>query len=81
MSNNVELYKLGQSLWYDNIQRKLIEDGSLQAMIERGDIYGVTSNPSIFMKAIANSSDYDNAIQPMAFADWSPEEIFWQLAV
>jgi len=81
MSNNVELYKLGQSLWYDNIQRKLIEDGSLKTMIENGEIYGVTSNPSIFMKAISNSTDYDNAIQPMAFADWSPEDIFWQLAV
>ncbi|MBN2048253.1 MAG: bifunctional transaldolase/phosoglucose isomerase [Anaerolineaceae bacterium] len=81
MSKNIELYQKGQSLWYDNIQRKLIEDGSLKQMIDEGDIYGVTSNPSIFMKAIANSNDYDNALQPMAWADWSAEDIFWQLAV
>lgn len=81
MSKNVELYKLGQSLWYDNIQRKLINDGSLQKMIEEGDIYGVTSNPSIFMKAIAKSSDYDAAIKPLAQKGLSADEIFWELAV
>ena len=81
MSKNVELYKLGQSLWYDNIQRKLINDGSLQKMIEDGDIYGVTSNPSIFMKAIAKSSDYDAAIKPLVQKGLSADEIFWELAV
>ena len=81
MSNNTELYLLGQSLWYDNISREIINNGELAAMIENGDVYGVTSNPSIFMKAIANTNDYDDAIQPMAIADWQPEDIFWQLAV
>ena len=46
-----KLTSLGQSLWYDNIQRRLLENGELKAMIERGDIRGVTSNPTIFNNA------------------------------
>jgi transaldolase/glucose-6-phosphate isomerase len=72
---------LGQSLWYDNIQRSLLDSGKLKAMIERGDIRGVTSNPTIFQNAIANSSDYDAALVPLAWAGWDAEKIFWQLAV
>ena len=76
-----ELHQLGQSLWYDNIQRKLINNGELTKMIEQGEIYGVTSNPSIFQKAIATSHDYDEALKPMAWAGWQNEEIFMQLAI
>ena len=76
-----KLTALGQSIWYDNIQRKLLENGELKAMIERGDIRGVTSNPSIFNAAIAKSSDYDAALTPLAWAGWDAEKIFWQLAV
>ena len=80
--NNIEkLTELGQSLWYDNIQRRLLESGELAAMIEHGDIRGVTSNPSIFHNAIAKSSDYDSALIPLAWAGWDAEQIFWQLAV
>ncbi len=43
-----KLHSLGQSIWYDNIERRLLKNGELAAMIERGDIRGVTSNPSIF---------------------------------
>ncbi len=50
-------------------------------MIERGDIRGVTSNPSIFNAAIAKSNDYDSALTPLAWAGWDAEKIFWQLAV
>jgi transaldolase / glucose-6-phosphate isomerase len=73
--------QLGQSLWYDNIQRKLLDSGELRAMIERGDIRGVTSNPSIFNAAIAKSTDYDAALQSLAWAGWDSEKIFWQLAI
>jgi len=76
-----KLTSLGQSLWYDNIQRKLLENGELKAMIERGDIRGVTSNPTIFNNAIAKSNDYDSALTPLAWAGWDAEKIFWQLAV
>ncbi|MBI5955114.1 MAG: bifunctional transaldolase/phosoglucose isomerase [Chloroflexi bacterium] len=72
---------LGQSLWYDNIQRKLLETGQLKAMIESGDVRGVTSNPTIFQNAIAKTSDYDAALIPLAWAGWDAEKIFWQLAV
>ncbi|MFZ5820420.1 MAG: bifunctional transaldolase/phosoglucose isomerase [Chloroflexota bacterium] len=75
------LLEIGQSLWYDNIQRKLLENGQLQALIARGDIRGVTSNPTIFHNAIANSADYDAALIPLAWAGWDAEQIFWQLAV
>jgi transaldolase/glucose-6-phosphate isomerase len=76
-----KLTSLGQSLWYDNIQRRLLENGELKAMIERGDIRGVTSNPSIFNAAIARTNDYDSALTPLAWAGWNAEKIFWQLAI
>lgn len=82
MSESIKkLTNLGQSLWYDNIQRKLLEHGELKAMIERGDIRGVTSNPTIFQNAIAKTNDYDAALIPLAWAGRSAEEIFWQLAI
>jgi len=76
-----ELTQLGQSLWYDNIERRLLDNGELEAMIRRGDIRGVTSNPSIFHNAIAKSNDYDSALTPLAWAGWDAEQIFWKLAI
>lgn len=82
MSNRFqELLQAGQSLWYDNIQRSLIKNGVLKQMIERGEIRGITSNPTIFNLAISKSNDYDSAIAPMAWAGWTAEEMFYQLAV
>jgi transaldolase/glucose-6-phosphate isomerase len=82
MNNSItKLTQLGQSIWYDNIERKLLENGELKTMIERGDIRGVTSNPSIFNAAIAKTNDYDSALTPLAWAGWDAEKIFWQLAV
>lgn len=75
------LHSLGQSLWYDNIQRRLLENGEMRDMIARGEIRGVTSNPTIFNSAIAKSNDYDAALIPMARAGWDAERIFWQLAI
>ena len=76
-----KLHEMGQSLWYDNIQRRLLENGALAEMIRRGDIRGVTSNPSIFHNAISKSTDYDSSLVPMAWAGWNAEEIFYQLAI
>lgn len=82
MNNSIsKLTSLGQSLWYDNIQRKILENGEFKAMIERGDIRGVTSNPTIFNNAIAKTNDYDSALTPLAWAGWDAEKIFWQLAI
>ena len=82
MSESIKkLTSLGQSLWYDNIQRKLLENGELKAMIERGDIRGVTSNPTIFQNAIAKTNDYDAALIPLAWSGWDADKIFWHLAI
>ena len=76
------LQKIGQSLWYDNIERKLLENGDLKALIDQGEIRGVTSNPTIFNKAISSSSDYDDALKTLAWAGWEdPEEMFYRLAI
>lgn len=71
-----KLHQLGQSLWYDNIQRSLLENGQLAKLIEQGLIRGVTSNPTIFHNAIARSNDYDAALKPMAWSGWNAEQIF-----
>ncbi len=81
MNSAVALHLLGQSLWYDNIRRSLIEDGTLLDMIENREIYGVTSNPSIFQKAIADSDDYDADLQTMSWAGLSARDIFYHLAI
>jgi len=76
-----QLTTLGQSLWYDNIERRLLENGELAAMVERGDIRGLTSNPSIFNNAIAKSNYYDSALYPMAWSGYSDLQIIEQLMV
>lgn len=76
-----ETILLGQSLWYDNIQRRLLENGEMEKLITRGDIRGMTSNPSIFNNAIANSNDYDSTLVPLAKSGWEAERIFWELAI
>ena len=81
MDSISKLHSLGQSLWYDNIQRKLLTNGEMAKMIAGGMIRGVTSNPSIFQNAIANSSDYDSEIKTMAWSGKTSEEIFWQVAI
>src|SRR5574340_516341 len=81
MDKIAKIESLGQSLWYDNIQRSLLKDGSLEKMILEGRIKGVTSNPSIFQKAIAKSKDYDLTLKSMAWAGLSAEPIFWRLAI
>ena len=57
------LQNYGQSVWLDYIRRSSISSGELQRMVDNGEIWGVTSNPSIFQKAIAGSSDYDEALK------------------
>ena len=81
MNNSQKAYQLGQSIWYDNIQRKLLESGELSRMISDGWIYGVTSNPSIFNNAIAKTNDYDQDLLPMLREGRSAIEIFEALAV
>ncbi len=58
-----KLAELDQSIWYDNIHRSLLKNGELARMIREDSITGLTSNPTIFEKAIAHSTDYDVEIQ------------------
>jgi transaldolase/glucose-6-phosphate isomerase len=81
MSNPlVELAKTGQSVWYDQMERRLITTGKLKKMIEEDDLRGMTSNPTIFEKAIGGSEDYDAQLKQLA-AQKSKEEIFDELAI
>lgn len=77
----VELPKLGQSIWYDNIRRALITSGDLQQMIREDGLRGVTSNPAIFEKAIAGSTDYKDALNELAVKGKTATEIYEDLAV
>ena len=56
------LEEFGQSIWYDNIRRGILRSGELARLVEEDGISGVTSNPSIFEKAVGSSTDYDEAI-------------------
>jgi transaldolase/glucose-6-phosphate isomerase len=62
----IEAQKFGQSIWYDNIRRGMITDGTLQSMVDHDRLLGVTSNPAIFEKAINESPDYDPALRAYA---------------
>ena len=65
MKNTIQkLYDLGQSIWIDDLSRRMIDDGGLSRLIALG-VVGVTSNPTIFMKAITGGSDYDDKIQAL----------------
>lgn len=75
------LIDLGQSLWLDNIQRSGLENGEIQTLIDRGEIRGITSNPSIFEHAISSTRDYHEAIRSLAWSGWDAEKIYWELVV
>src|SRR5438876_5256064 len=77
MSNPLaELAKVGQSVWYDQMERRLIATGKLKQMIEEDDLRGMTSNPTIFEKAIGGSEDYDAQLRQLAAQNKSRDEIY-----
>ncbi len=78
MSRLADLYARGQSPWIDNLRRDWLDDGTLAAMVADG-VRGVTSNPSIFAKAFATSSAYDDAAGALGSSD--PETVYEALAV
>ncbi|HTP11106.1 MAG TPA: transaldolase [Anaerolineae bacterium] len=80
MNNIQKLAELGQSIWIDNIQRKMLTGGGLQAMIDEG-LLGMTSNPTIFEKAIGNSSDYDEAMRPLVDRGATAAQIYDALTI
>lgn len=77
----LKLESFGQSVWLDFIRRGMIPSGELQQLIKEDGLSGVTSNPSIFEKAIAGSHDYDGAIRALALEGKNADEIYLALAV
>ena len=74
------LRDMGQSVWYDDISRAMIMSGALRELIDNG-VTGLTSNPTIFHKAITESSDYDDELMSLAEAGRSTREIFETMAI
>jgi len=80
MSKLHDLSNLGQSIWYDYIRRAFLTQRELGALVEQG-LRGVTSNPAIFEKAIAGSSDYDKDLQRLVQTCKSIDELYEALAL
>jgi transaldolase len=74
------LEALGQSIWLDYTRRDLMATGELRRLIKEDGLRGMTSNPSIFEKAIAGSANYDEDIRQMAFVGQSPNAIYEALS-
>jgi transaldolase/glucose-6-phosphate isomerase len=81
MTNTLkQLATAGTSPWLDNIRRGWLESGEFRRMVDEG-VVGVTSNPTIFQKAIADSTDYDEAVAALAASGMSPTDAFFELAI
>ena len=78
----LELLGHGQSVWYDYIRRSLITSGELARLIAEDGLRGITSNPSIWEKAIAGSTDYADALETLRRAgETDPKAVYEQLAI
>jgi transaldolase len=80
-SSIARLHDFGQSPWYDNLTRPLITQGGLQALIDDDGIRGVTSNPTIFEKAMGSGNAYDEELKACAKEGLTIEESYWRLVV
>jgi transaldolase len=82
MSNKLrEIEALGQSIWIDNLNRDLLDEGTMARLIEEDGISGVTSNPTIFEKGMGGSERYDDAFREVAEETDDPQEVFERLAL
>jgi transaldolase len=81
MKPTQQLHELGQSLWLDNITREMLGDGTLRRYIDELSITGLTSNPTIFDKAISGGSTYDERIVELHGRGLEPEQAFFELAL
>ncbi|HEY2113608.1 MAG TPA: transaldolase family protein, partial [Candidatus Angelobacter sp.] len=77
----LELQKFGQSIWLDYIRRDLITSGELKRLIDNDGLRGMTSNPSIFEKAIVGSNDYADFLDQLIAQGLSAGDIFERIAV
>src|SRR5215469_16661945 len=76
-----QLSARGQSVWIDYLSRDLLETGELKRMMDEDAVVGVTSNPTIFQKAISHGNAYDEQIKELLEREQDPKEIFLHLAV
>ncbi len=81
MKPTQELHEVGQSIWLDNITRGLLTSGTLKRYVDELSVTGLTSNPSIFDKAIEGTGDYDEAIAVKLEEGKTGEELFFELAL
>ncbi len=81
MKATQQLHDLGQSLWLDDISRNLLDSGTLKRYVTELSVTGLTSNPSIFAKAVKDSTDYDESISEKLKAGKSGEDLFFDLAI
>jgi transaldolase len=81
MKPTQQLHDLGQSLWVDNITRTMLDDGTLASYIDDYSVTGLTSNPTIFDKAIGGGSAYDEQIAELSDKGLEGEELFFELAI
>jgi transaldolase len=75
-----ELSKHGQSVWIDYLSRDMLEEGELARMMREDAVVGVTSNPTIFQKAISQGNRYDDQLRELLESETDPKEIFLQLS-
>jgi transaldolase len=76
-----KLHDIGQSLWVDNITRTMLDDGTLERYIDEYSVTGLTSNPTIFDKAIGGGTAYDDQVAELAERGLEGEELFFELAI
>jgi transaldolase len=76
-----ELSERGQSIWIDSISREWLQNGFLEKLMREDAVVGVTSNPTIFQKALAGGSWYDEQLRQVLAEEEDPKEIFYRLAV
>src|SRR5579871_4311000 len=81
MSNQLDqLLQAGQSVWLDNLRRGMFASGELQELIDSG-LRGMTSNPTIFEKAIGAGDDYDEQLRSLIGKEHDASKLFWDLAI
>jgi len=76
-----ELSELGQSVWIDYLSRQLLQSGRLARMMDEDAVVGITSNPTIFQKAIAEGDAYDEQLREVLAQEDDPKEVFLKLAI
>ncbi|MGQ0804829.1 MAG: transaldolase [Actinomycetota bacterium] len=75
------LNEYGQSPWYDNLTRQLVQGGTLAQLIDEDGIRGVTSNPTIFAKAMAGGEGYDDQLRDLRRQDLAIDAVYWELVL